>query len=173
MEGLCLGILLPHWDNQMKHIVSGLVDMDLHECKCFIDAPVQWAEVSVCLTFPMCDAVSPTDETLLSVRAVFHDPYSSSFYVYCKTIHMVVLENFSGSTLQYCNHFNYGTFLDPSLADSSGLSTSGLFHVWRVIFLFSLLWSWELWECYEVFSLLLHTGLSSEHPALRDGVLLS
>ena len=67
MEDLCLGILLPCWDNQMKHIVSGLVDMNLHEFKCFIDVPVRWAEVSVCKTFPMCDAVSPMVETLLSV----------------------------------------------------------------------------------------------------------
>lgn len=49
MEALCLDILLPHWDNQMKRIVLGLVDRDLHEFKCFIDVLVQWAEGSVCM----------------------------------------------------------------------------------------------------------------------------
>ena len=49
MEALCLDILLPHQDNQKKHIVLGLVDQDLHEFKCFIDVPVRWAEGSVCM----------------------------------------------------------------------------------------------------------------------------
>lgn len=62
MEAICLGILHPHWGNQMKHIVSGLVDMDLHEFKYFIDVPAWWAEVSVCMTLLMCGAVSSMDE---------------------------------------------------------------------------------------------------------------
>lgn len=64
------------------------------------------------VTFLMCDAVSLMDETLLSVRADFHGPCRrSSFYVYCKTICTVLLENSSGSALWYCNNFNYGISL--------------------------------------------------------------
>jgi len=67
MEALCLLTLIPHWDNPTKHVVLGLVDVDLHKFKCFIDVPVWWAEISVCPIFPICDAVSTMDETLLSV----------------------------------------------------------------------------------------------------------
>lgn len=37
VEALCLGILLPHWNNLTKHVGLGLVDTDLREFECSID----------------------------------------------------------------------------------------------------------------------------------------
>lgn len=59
MGALCLGILLPHWNNQTKNVVLGLVGMDLLEFKCSIDVPVWWDEDSASVTFPMCGTALP------------------------------------------------------------------------------------------------------------------
>ena len=86
---------------------------------------------SSCTSQFLCAVLSPCGWNIAKSQGSCGPYNRSSFYLQCKTILMVTLENFSALIIWCCNYFNYGTFLVSSHIHSRGSSTSSGFH--RVI----------------------------------------